>query len=357
MKQGTIYGGLPYVGVASGNVYRMMDYIDPATGLLDMKKALPAVGTKDQLSMSDLKYFGSQCSISVYWAWGRILNSMDYLWTYNTVSHNNFVLLGDMVIPDIDKWTAEYNTTMACHENCEQLTYSNYAAAKKADALVYYIESSGGAGAGHLMMLYEDAHVVYNPDGTINGDESYLVIIDQGQSWKNNTNAAGDAFQHKGNIALKKTFKAMYDYGYVAYTFKEFLGQDPIEETVVSLVSGENTLITGTIREKDRYYETALTTEVLSWSGLMGSKITSNYGIADAYIILYDRNGAELYRHAVRTGTAGNKTLTLAQSGAQVTTWEHGTLFPDRAYSAKIEVQLATGERPVIWSGALVFDK
>ena len=105
MKQGTVYGGLPYVGVASGNVYRMMDYINEY-GILDMQKALPAMATKEFLSMSDLKYFGSQCSISVYWAWGRIMNSADYLWTYNTVPNNGFVKLGDMVIPDIDKWTA-----------------------------------------------------------------------------------------------------------------------------------------------------------------------------------------------------------------------------------------------------------
>ena len=37
MLQGTTYGGLPYVGVASGNVYRMMDYINEY-GILDMEK-------------------------------------------------------------------------------------------------------------------------------------------------------------------------------------------------------------------------------------------------------------------------------------------------------------------------------
>ena len=38
MRKGDVYGGLPYVGVASGNVYRLMDFIDEQTGLLDICK-------------------------------------------------------------------------------------------------------------------------------------------------------------------------------------------------------------------------------------------------------------------------------------------------------------------------------
>ena len=358
MNQGTIYGGLPYVGVASGNVYRMMDYIDPDTGLLDMEKALPALSTKDTLAMQDLKYFGSQCSISVYWAWGRVMNSAAYRWTYNTVPNNGFVLLGDMVLPDMDRWTAEYNTTKACQENGEQVTYSNYAAAQKADALVYYIETAGGDGAGHLMMLYEDAHVVYNEDGTINGEESYLTIIDQGQSWKTGTNDAGDSFSHKGNIAQKKFFKDMYDYGYVAFTFKEYLGTDPIEVTEVSLVGGDDSVYTtGIVEETTREFVGTQATDTLTWTELFSSTVVSNYGIADAYIILSDDKGNEIYRHAVRTGVAGNMSLALEETGEMVTTWESRTLFPGRTYNVSIEVQLATGERPVIYNGKLSVEK
>ena len=353
MLQGTIYGGLPYVGVASGNCYRMMDYINEY-GILDMQKALPALATKDQLSMSDLKYFSSQCSISVYWGWGRLINSVAYQWTYHCVPSRKFILLGDMQIEDIDKWTAAYNTTLACHENGEQVMYSNYAAAKKADGLVYYIQSSSGDGAGHLLMIYEDAHVVYNEDGTINGEESYLTIIDQGQSWKKLTNAAGDSFTHKGNIGQKKTFKAMYDYGYVAFTFPELVGLDPIEESTVSLVSGETTLVSGVISEADRSYNTTCTTDMLTWAQLAEGAITSNYGIADIYLMLYDEAGKEIYKHAVRAGYGGNKNLIFEEEGAMVTTWgekpEIGT------YTAKIEVQLATGERPTVWSGQLTID-
>ena len=206
MYQGTIYGGLPYVGVASGNVYRMMDYIDPATGLLDMKKAIPALGTKDHLDMSDMKYFGSQCSQSVYWGWGRVINSVDYQWTSSVVPRNGFILLGDVQVADVNAWTASYNTDMACAANGEQVIYGGYAEALRADGLVYYVETSGGNGAGHLVMVYEDAHVVYNADGTINGDESYLYIIDQAQSWETDTNESGDEYQRKNGVGTKMSF-------------------------------------------------------------------------------------------------------------------------------------------------------
>lgn len=350
MLQGTVYGGLPYVGVASGNVYRMMDYINEY-GILDMEKALPALKTKEWLTMSDLKYFGSQCSISVYWGWGRLINSAAYQWTYHCVPKRGFILLGDMVIEDIDQWTAAYNTTLACHENGEQVMYGNYAAAKKADGLVYYIQSSSGDGAGHLMMVYEDAHVVYNEDGTINGDESYLVIIDQGQSWKKLTNESGDSFSHKGNIAQQKTFKAMYDYGYVAFTYPELVGLDPIEESTVSLISGEETLIDGVISETDRSYNTSVTTDTLTWAQLAEGAVTSNYGIADVYVMLYDETGKEIYKHAVRAGYGGNKNLSFEEEGAMVTTW--GDKPAEGTYTAKLEVQLATGERPTIFNGKL----
>ena len=355
MTEGTIYGGLPYVGVASGNPYRMMDYIDDA-GILDMQKALPALGTKDILTMADLKYFGSQCSESVYWGWGRVMNSAKYMWTSSVVPKNGFVLLGDIAMDEtIKSWSAAYNTDLVCEANGEQVMYAAYAQAKKADGMVYYVEASDGDGAGHLVMIYADAVVVYNTDGTINGDESYLYIIDQGQRWEEATSDSGDIYQRKHSINYQYTFAQLYSTGYIPFTFKEFLGTDPIEETEVSLVKGSTTLAGGVIAE-DGSFQTTATAESLTWKNLFASQITSNYGIVDAYIIVRDNKGNELYKHAVRTGTAGNKALSLLESGASVTTWVTQKLVSGKTYNAEIVVQLATGERPTVWSGQLTMD-
>ena len=216
--------------------------------------------------------------------------------------------------------------------------------------MVYYTT------AGHLIMAYSDPVVVYNDDGTINGDESYIYIIDQGQSWRTATNEAGDTYQYKSSVNEKKTFTQLFNSNYIPFTFKEFLGTDPIEVTEVALVNGKTTLVKGIVSEQDRSFQIATTKSELTWSQLMASSITSNYGIVDAYIIVTDAYGREVYKHAVRTATAGNMNLALEETGAMVTTWETGKLTSGKTYSAQIVVQLATGERPTIWNGQLTMD-
>ena len=346
MNQGQVYGGLPYVGVASGNVYRMMDYIDPETGLLDMEKAIPALATKDTVAMADLKYFGSQCSECVYWAWGRVMNSADYTWTADAVPGNDFIILGDIQLPEIERWSLAYNTTQACKDNGEQTMFAAYAQLRKADGLVYWTT------AGHLVMAYSDPVVVYNEDGTINGDESYIHLIDQAQTWKTLTNDAGDTFLHKNGINEKYTFTKLFNSSYIPFTFKEFLGEATIQDTTVSLVDANGAAyVDGTIRESDRAYIASGTPESITWDTLFSSRVKSNYGIVDVYVTLYNASGEQFYRHAVRTATAGNKNLAMAEDGAMVTIWKLANVRQNSTYNGKIEVQLATGERVVIFEG------
>ena len=66
---------------------------------------------------------------------------------------------------------------------------------------------------------------------------------------------------------------------------------------------------------------------------------------------LYNTSGREFYRHAVRSGTAGNKALAMEESGEMVTVWQLADIAENSSYSGKIEVQLGTGERVVIFEG------
>ena len=347
MTQGQVYGGLPYVGVATGNVYRMMDYINPETGLVDMEKAIPALAYKDSVTMADLKYFGSQCSVATYWGWGRVISSPVYHWTSGGVPNNDFVLLGDVKTPeDLTSWSLAYNTTACCQENGEQTMYEAYAALQKADGLVQWTT------AGHFIMAYSDAVVVRKSDGTIDGENSYVMIIDQGQRWQTRENDAGDTFQHKGNINLKYTFAALFKSSYIPFTFKEFTGEASIEDTTVTLATSDGTVyVDGTIRESDRAYIATETRDTLAWSDVFASRVRSNYGVVDVYLTLQDNSGKEFYRHAVRTAAAGNKNLAMSESGPEVTIWNTAKVIKNRTYAGQIEVQLATGERVVIWSG------
>ena len=346
MNQGQLYGGLPYVGLATGNVYRMMDYINPETGLVDMEKALPSLKDGGTLSMSDLKYFGSQCSVAVYWGWGRVINSANYSWTGGGVPKNDFIILGDVAIPEgLSGWSLAYNTVACCEENGKQTMFEAYALLQGADGLVQWTT------AGHFAMAFSDAVVVRNSDGTINGDKSYVMVIDQAATWKTLSNDAGDTFTHKNNVNVKWTFTKLFNSSYIPFTFKEFTGEASVEDTTVSLTKGETTYITGTIRESDRKYIASATTETLAWNDIFSSRVRSNYGIVDVYVTIYNAEGQQIYRHAVRTGTAGNKNLAMEETGDMVTIWQNATVFPNRTYAGSIEVQLATGERVVIFDG------
>lgn len=349
MTQGTVYGGMPYVGNASGSPYRMMDYVNPETGLVDMKKALPSLGTKDRLSMSDLLYFGSQCAKTASLGWGRVINSADYRRTGNLLPYHGSILLGDIVMDETKTtWSESYRTTQVCQENGTEVMYEAYAQLQKADGLVYYTT------AGHVVMAYSDAVVVRNADGTVNGDESYVMIIDQAQTWEEDTNASGDTFRRKTSINAKKTFASLYKGSYIPFTFAEFVENDPIEETTLTVTGAdEQVLISGTIRESDRKFVTDTVAEGLTFMELCNAKVTTNYGISDVYIIIYNARGQALYKHAVRSSSAGIPTLNMAQTGTQVTTWEYGKLESGETYHAEVVVQLYTGERPTVYSGTL----
>ena len=279
------------------------------------------------------------------------MNSTNYKWTSSATPYNGFVILGDVVIPDtVKNWGSTYGTDECVAENGDQVMFGGYAQLQKADGMVYYTS------AGHLIMAYSDPVVVYNDDGTINGDESYIYIIDQAQTWKTSTNEAGDTYQYKSSVNAKKTFTQLFESNYIPFTFEEFLGTDPIETTEVSLVKGSTTYVKGTIAEADRSFQTTKTTNSLTWSNLMASNVTSNYGVVDVYIIIKDTLGNELYKHAVRTATAGNMNMPLEESGEMVTTWQTKALTSGKTYNAEIVVQLSTGERPTIWNGQLTMD-
>ena len=340
--KGNIYGSLPYIGMGSGSIYRMMDYLNEETGVLDITRAAQSP-----------TLFGNQCSIGAYWAWGRVMNSATYNWTQGMIVSNGFLRVGPYTYDDKRDNFNEYdNTVVVCEKNGEQVMYQSYALMQPADGFVQYTT------AGHVMMCASTAHVEYI-DGTdqIDGEKSYLYIIDQHQKWVEGENAEGDKFLYKNYLDRKMTFKKLFEGSYLPFTFAEFLGTDPVEKTEVSLIQSKTTLISGTISEEDRSFQAATTPNKLTWSQFMASKVNSNYGVVDVNLIINDNLGNELYKHAVRTATAGDLSLDMEETGAMVTTWETKELTSGKTYNAEIVVQLATGERPTIFSGKLTYDK
>jgi hypothetical protein len=65
--------------------------------------------------------------------------------------------------------------------------------------------------AGHVVMISCDAVVVKNPDGSINGAESYVTVLDQTNKWTEYENEMGDKATIKANVDAKWTFDYLFE--------------------------------------------------------------------------------------------------------------------------------------------------
>lgn len=317
IEGGTPFGGLPYVGYATGTVYRLMDYIDEETGVVNMKTAgrLPVV-------------FGNQCANGAYVGFARVINSAKYGITANMVLANGFLRLGDYTYADtLLKYDDAYRTTTIIEENGEDVMYEAYALLKAGDGLVYYTS------AGHVIMCASDAVVVRTADGKIDPAQSFITITDQTGSIIPGTSPSGIAYNYEANVDQKTTFMQLLKGSYLPFTFAEWLGTDPIEETEVSF---------------------SHTGETITLDQLFSSKVTSNYNIFDSYAQIFDKKGNEVVKIAIRTLNADVREMKFVQFGDTFEIWgDLDALDPKKDYTVKVYTQLGTGERPVLWEGKL----
>ena len=334
MEEGRIYGGLPYIGLATGNPFRLLDYMDE-NGVVNIGNVIGKKKFSKVYDRNLFRNFGNQCANGCYVGWGRVINSADYSGTPTMQVCRGFLRVGPYKYDDsLSVYKKEYNTVAICKENGEQTMFESYAAMQLADGLVNFTT------AGHVIMCTILPEVVRNEDGTINGDKSFLHITEQAQTWQNHMNEDGFVYQMKPSVDDKRTFNQLFASGYLPFTFAEFQGTHPIEDTVVKLsIEGEKI----TARE------------------LFKAHITSNYGIYDAYITISDDEGKEIYRHAVRCLRSGCKDLRLtryAEDPSDHNNVEFWGEYPKPGtYNVKIDVQMATGERPCVYEGKLEIEE
>ena len=215
-------------------------------------------------------------------------------------------------------------------ENGEQVMYQSYANMKHADGLIAVWEKNG-----HTMMCSVDPVVVYNEDGTINGEESYLCVTEQGGHWDPGVSPNGIHYQYEYSLDKKFTFKKLYTQRYIPYTFGELIGTDPVEETEVEIsYSGD------TITQKQ----------------IFSTKVKSNYHLSDIYVYIYDDAGTEVLKHAFRIRVPSTKETKIFKDGNSYTWGDWKSLEVGGDYTAKIEVQLGTGERYVMYEGKFIVE-
>ena len=310
--------GLPYTNGDSA-IFNFFEYYDTTTGQMDFP------GDGDDFN----KVIGNTCTGSIMWAWSTVCDSLTGIYdNYHMTYLNKCYPVGDYITPNsVDSYN-QYGTDQICLDNGKEVILESYGKCLPADGL-------SSSPKNHGMMVISPAVVVRNADGTINGDESYIYIIDQGQSWRTATNEAGDTAQMKNSVDRQMTFMELYDNSYIPFTFAEFLGTDSVDETQCSI---------------------ELTGDTVTSAQLFKAKVTANYGISDIYVSLKDDSGKEVYRLATRATVSGVRELAITKNGTN--TFVTGSKYDDLSgsYAVEVSVQLSTGERPVVYTGTVTIE-
>ncbi|MBR2310782.1 MAG: hypothetical protein IKA47_09670 [Oscillospiraceae bacterium] len=326
MTAGQVYGGLPYVGMAASAIYRLMDFIDEETGVVDIYKA---AGENHEYQ----KMFGNQCAQGAYQGWSRFINSAKYQGTPSMTLRSNFIPVGSYTYDETTKrWSKAYNTKAVVAENDLQTVYESYALMQPGDGVVNFTT------AGHVMMIVSEPVVVRSADGTIDGTQSYVYRTDQHVQFENYTHPdGGDQCLAARFINKKTSFYSLKDSGYLPFTFKEWLGEDPIEAP----------------EYKFEHQGDSITLEQL-----YTEKITSNYHIYDIYAEVYDAVGNEVLKIATHNDYASTYKMNFLRPGdVHAVYW--GSVEDLEAggdYTVKIYMQSGTGERPDLWEGKLIVE-
>jgi len=315
-SKNVVYAGLPYQGSSrAGNLYWVMEYYDPRTGILDN------TGMTGQ-EFSEM--LGNHCTSSPFWAWARVVNSTSRYTNVCMTKHYGFLPVGDYAY-DTLQWSELEPTKAVCKANGAQRMFEAYALLKPADGIFLFYSLGGNS---HCRMVSSYPEVVRNADGTINGDESYLLFMDQGSGLKDYIAEDGSTVQLQGKVDTKATFAELFSKSYVPFTFAEFLGTDPVEPGQVTLALPESAAV----------------------SDLIGGKIVSNYPIACVLVTMKDAKGKVTYE--VRQHSAGleiyemllGKLLSLSRIRSQLEQGEQ---------TMTVQVRISTGQLITAWEGNL----
>lgn len=321
--EGKLYGGIPYIHKASGNLYRFMEYYDSKTAVLD------STGLR-----ANPELFSTACSGTTGWAWSRVVNSAEIEWTHSINAAHGLIPVGPYKYDfDIEEfWELDKNgkkvyncnTMDVCRENTTQVMYESYALSHLADC---YSRN------GHVAMAMSEPVVVRDKDGKINDAESYIMIGEQGQYTKADYHVRitsdGTEYRIRGNDGRKFSFATLFKQGFIVHTFKEFLGEDSVEKGKV------------TIEHKGK---TAKITD------LNQGDIKSNYPISDIFTTVINSNGEEVYKYVYRAedyftrSVSANKCLPIKELHQ----------FQNGDHKIKITSQISNGEIITVYEGRLV---
>ena len=315
---GTIYAGSPYISPSiAGNLYRVMDFYDPETGILD-NTTMP--------SQQFAEILANDCVSGPFWGWARVVNS--------TIRYNNYYMnqmhgcipIGSYHYEGIVTWGEDHTTKMVCNENGREVMYESYACLKPADGIY---TQTGTASKSHLRMICEAPVVVYDQNGAVDGNKSYVRYIDQGTYYEQ-LQLDNTVVLIPGGLDVKVSFKKLYDHGYLPFTFGELIGEDPVEPAQITL-------------EK-------MDLENFSLNEMLRGMISCNYAISHCKLELRDAKGNLTYE---KTAYANKIDARSMYAGLTVDKKEIQAILETGPQTALLTCRIGTGQLMTIYEGPL----
>lgn len=262
LKADRIYEGLPYAHGSSGE----LTFLQFATGQDEngvyILEGLDGSRLSGQIRTAHLS---NNCADMVFWAWAAVSTSITFGGTKHMTDSQGCIPVGDYTV-GWPFFTGPTNDILESYGKPHML--GCYAQMQGGDAMVRFNSS----GQGHAIMATE-VQVVYNEDGSVNGEESYALITDQSgvQLSKELTRfdeKLGQEVYVLCGVDAKRTFDWLYNSGYLPVTCKELIDPAPLPEEQI--------------------------TESVAFEGvdtLLSGELNSNYRLSHVQMTIYDEQG------------------------------------------------------------------
>ena len=252
-----------------GKTYLGMTYNNNATGLEMFMTILDSnnkhIGTDAGWDTAP----GNSCATSIRHAWQQISPTTDYGYSADMMPY--YTGTGVLGIGDID-WSVYNgkNTYTIVNAHDPQVIYAAYAMMLPADSLVRYLDTGG-----HALMLTKEVIVVYNSDGSINPQNSFLFLTEQ-NNLLNNKREYPSSWTVDGKVSFAQALKD----GYLPVTNAELQeGKTPTPVFELTLKPSVTNVQKGNIKGtvKSNYFINTVRIEILSGDEVVLSGETHPY--------------------------------------------------------------------------------
>ena len=269
LKADRIYRGMPYA-YAGSTLAAFMEYAGQpdSNGVIPISD-LPWIALSRDSNRSRIGLDGSS---SLMLAWAQIGRSFTFTNSADMTQENGYLHVGDYETdPDTSKGSLK-----VCNRNGQDVMFAAYAQLQKADGVFTSAESGS-----HTMMVVS-THVVKDKAGNIDGDESYVITLEQSKYPFQKEEHAYDEQLGAEVYAIstldeKHTFNDLFSGGYLPITCKELINPAPLAEVKVN-DSNRNT----------------------SMDVFMNGYVDSNYHIDTLTVTITDKDGNIVQQAALR---------------------------------------------------------